>query len=157
MPTTFKSAHHPGNTPWGIVYTRFLARPLAVCTLPIMIGATTSALLDQSVWGYLVWGLPVAIGLSTIWTHFTMSRTIAEVGFRTGQAALRSVYDVLLDHPYEWKPIFSVRATSLRIEISVGRTTHMLYPDQWPRYDALQDAARQSFRPDTRASTSSSP
>jgi hypothetical protein len=121
-----------------------------------MIGATTSALLDQSVWGYLVWGLPVAIGLSTVWTHFTMSRTIAEVGFRSGQAALRSVHDVLTERPYEWKPILSVRATSLRIEISIGRTTHMLYPNQWPKYDALQDAARQSFRPAPNASTPSS-
>lgn len=156
MPTTFKSIHHPQDTPWGIVYTRFLGRPLAVCTIPLMIGATTSALLEQSVWGYLVWGLPIAIGLATVWTHFTMSRTIAEVGFRAGQAALRSVYDVVLDRPYDWKPIHSVRATSMRIEISVGRTTHLLHPNQWPNYDTLKEAARQSFRPEPSASASSS-
>lgn len=157
MPTTFKSTHHPEDAPWGLVYTRFLARPLGVCTIPLMIGATTSALLEQSVWGYLVWGLPIAIGLATVWTHFSMSRTIAEVRFRSGQAALRSVYDVLQDRPYEWKPIFSVRATTMRIEISVGRTTHMLHPNQWPNYDTLKDVARQSFRPESGAAASSSP
>lgn len=157
MSTTFKSIHHPGDTPWGIVYTRFLARPLAVCTIPLMIGATTSALLDQPVWGYLVWGLPAALALATIWTHFTMARTIAEVGFRSGQAAFRSVYDVLRGQPPEWKPLFNVRTTSWHIEISVGRTTYMLQLEQWPNYDALRDAARQSFQPETRPSASSSP
>lgn len=156
MPTTFKSTHHPGDAPWGLVYTRFLARPLSVCTIPLMIGATTSALLDQSVWGYLVWGLPIALGLATVWTHFSMSRTVAEVGFRSGQAALRSVHDVLRGRPYEWKPIFSVRATTMRVEISIGRTTYLLYPKQWPDYDALKDAARQSFRPESPAAPASS-
>lgn len=146
--TVFESTNHPGDTPWGIVYTRFLARPLGVCTVPLMIGATTSALLEQPIWGYLVWGLPTAIALATVWTHFTLSRTIAEAGFRPGQAALRSVYDVLLDQPFVWKPIFKVRTTSRHVELSAGRTTHELTSSQWPDYDALRNAARQSFQPE---------
>jgi len=149
----FKSTHHPGGSPWGLVYTRFLARPLAACTLPLMIGATTSALLGQPVWAYLVWGLPAALVLATVWTHFSMARTLAEVGLRPGQAAFRSVYDVLLDRSRDWEPIFDVRTTSWDTELSVGRTAYTLRPNRWPKYDALQDAARQSFRPQ-RATTS---
>ncbi len=156
MPTIFRSIHHPAGSPWGIVYTRFLARPLGVCTVPLMIGATTSALLGQPIWAYLVWGLPSAIALATVWTHFTMARTIAEVGFRPGQAAFRSVYDVLLDRPLVWKPIFDVRTTSWHVELSAGRTTYELRQDRWPEFDALQDAARQSFQSETASSTSPS-
>lgn len=154
--TIFKSTHHPGDTPWGIVYTRFLARPLGVCAVPLMIGATTSALLGKPIWAYLVWGLPAAIALATVWTHFTLSRTIAEAGFRPGQAALRSVYDVLRNRPLVWKPIFKVRTTSWHVELSAGRTTYELTPDQWPDYDTLRDAARQSFEPDASPSSPSS-
>lgn len=154
MATIFESTHHPNDTPWGIVYTRFLARPLAVCTVPLMIGATTSALLSQPIWVYLVWGLPAAIALATVWTHFTMSRTIAEIGFRSGQARLRSVYDVLLDQPVGWKPIFKVRTTTWHVELSVGRTTYELQGDQWPDFDALQDVARKSFQPEGSPSVS---
>lgn len=118
-----------------------------------MIGATTSALLSQPIWGYLVWGLPAALVLATVWTHFAMSRTIAEVTFQSGQAAFRSVYDVLLDRRLDWKPLFNVRTTSWHIELSVGRTTYMLQPDQWPNYDTLRDAARQSFRPEASSSS----
>lgn len=154
MPTTFQSTHHPGDTPWGIVYTRFLARPLAACTIPLMIGATTSALMGQPIWTYLVWGLPAAIGLATVWAHFSMSRTIAELVLRRGQAALRSVYDVLLGRPFEWKPIYKVRTTSWHTELSVGRTTYELQPGDWPDYDTLEEVAQQSFHPDASPSSS---
>lgn len=119
-----------------------------------MIGATTSALLGQPIWAYLVWGLPIAIALATVWTHFTLSRTIAEVGLRPGQAAFRSVYDVLLDRPYEWKPVLNVRTTSWHVELSAGRTTYELQADRWPDYDALRDAALQSFQAESSASSS---
>lgn len=155
MPTTFKSVHHPGNTPWGLVYTQFLARPLGVCTVPLMIGATTSALLGQPVWAYLVWGLPSALTLATVWTHFSMSRTLAEVRFQSGHAALRSVSDVLRNRPLEWKPIFHVRTTSWHLELSVGRTTHEMSPASWPDYQALCEAARHAFAREGQATKTS--
>ncbi len=146
MPTVFESVYHPGKSSWGLVYTRFLARPLGVCTVPLMIGATTSALLGEPIWGYLVWGLPSAVALATMWTHFTISRTIAEVALRPGQAAFRSIYEVLRDKSRSWNPVFSVRVTTWHIELSVGRTTHMLKPDDWPDYNRLKEVARKSFR-----------
>lgn len=118
-----------------------------MCTIPLMIGATTSALLGHRIWAYLVWGLPAALVLSTLWAHFSLARTLAEVNLRPGQAAFRSVYDVLRDRPRDWQPILDVRTTGWDTQLSVGRTTYTLQPDQWPRYGALQDTARQSFRP----------
>lgn len=112
-----------------------------------MIGATTSALLNQPIWAYLVWGLPAAIALATVWTRFSLSRTVAEIALRPGQAALRSVYDVLQDRPLSWEPIYKVRATSWNTEVSVGRTTHVLQPKDWPDYEALREGAKNAFRP----------
>ena len=152
VPTTFQSTSHPGNAPWGIVYTRFLARPLAVCVIPLMIGATTSALLGKPIWAYLFWGLPFALLLATIWTYFTLDRTIAEVRVRSGQIALRSVYDVLRDRPPNWKPLFNVRTTSWHTELSVGRTTYMLHPNRWPNYEGLKEAALGAFQAGQRSS-----
>jgi hypothetical protein len=145
--TVFESIHHPHGASWGLVYTRFLARPLGVCIIPLMVGATTSALLEQPVWGYLVWGLPAALVLATVWTHFSLGRTPAELSFRSGQAAVRSVYDVLRGQPRDWRPIFNVRTTAWSVEVAVGRTTHLFQPEQWPEFEALGDAARQSFQP----------
>lgn len=113
-----------------------------------MIGATTSALLGQAVWGYLVWGLPAAVLLSSVWTHFSMDRTLAEVHLRAGQAALRSVYDVLRDRALDWKPIFNVRTTSWHIELSIGRTTYELRNTDWPAFDRLGGVARRAFHPE---------
>ena len=89
-------------------------------------------------------------------TSYTL-RTAAwpELRFRSGQAAVRSVYDVLLERPPEWKPIFNVRTTSWHVELSVGRITYELQVNAWPGYDGLQKAARQSFT--SEASSSASP
>ncbi|MFB6271859.1 MAG: hypothetical protein ABEL51_03090 [Salinibacter sp.] len=115
-----------------------------------------SALLGTPVLPYLVWGLPAAIALATVWTHFSMSRTVAEVGFRSGQAALRSVYDVLQNQPLDWKPIFNVRTTSWHLELSVGRTTYEMTPKQWHEYETLCDTARRSFTQKSAQPTGSS-
>lgn len=154
MPTTFRSTHHPGETPRGIVYTRFLARPLAVCTLPLMIGATMSALLEQPVWGYLVWGLPAALGLAVVWARFSMARTNAELLLRPGELAIRSVQDVLQNRELDWEPIYNVRSTSWDVQISAGRTTYVFQPSNWPSYEVLKNAARDCFRPETASAQS---
>lgn len=123
-----------------------------------MIGATTSALLSQAVWPYLVWGLPAALALATVWTHFSMARTAAEIEFRSGQAAIRSVYDVLRERPLRWHPILNVRTTSWHLELSVGRRTYEMPAEKWHDYERLCDAARESFKQQqTQAANPSSP
>lgn len=106
-----------------------------------------SALLEQSVWGYLVWGLPSAVGLAMIWARFSMARTKAELRLRPGEIAIRSVEDVLQERSPTWEPIYNVRSTSWDVQISAGRVTHVFQPSDWPDYDVLQNRARESFRP----------
>lgn len=119
-----------------------------------MIGATMSALLGQPIWAYLVWGLPAAIGLAMTWARFSMARTRAELLLRPGEVAVQSVQDVLSDEAPDWEPIYNVRSTSWDVQISAGRTTYEFQPSDWPEYDVLKEAARDSFRPDTTSSPS---
>ncbi len=134
------------------MFTRVLARPLGVCTIPIMIGATASALQGQPIWSYVAWGLPAALLVATLWAHFTLRRTVAEIRLRPGQAAVRSVRDVLRDHPPQWHPLYKVRATSWYLEVSLGWNTYEFHPQQWPDYEGLQEGARQAFHPDDTSS-----
>lgn len=148
----FKSVHHPEDTPRGVVFTRALARPLGVCTVPIMIGATASALQGQPVWSYLVWGLPAALLVATFWAQFTLRRRVAEVHLRPAQAVVRSVRDVLNDHSPDWQPLYNVRTTPWRVEVSVGWNTYELDPPHWPEYDTLQEEVQNAFHPDESSS-----
>lgn len=148
----YKSTHHPDDTPRGVVFTQALARPLGVCTVPIMIGATASALQGNPIWAYLTWGLPAALLVATLWAHFTLRRTVAEIRLRSGQAAVRSVQDVLNDRPPQWHPLFKVRATTWYLEVSLGWNTYEFRPKQWPEYNELTESARQAFQPDESAS-----
>lgn len=114
-----------------------------------MIGATASALQGQPVWLYLAWGFPAALLVATFWAHFTLRRTIAEIQLRSGQAAVRSVQDVLSGQSSTWHPLFKVRTTPWHTEVSVGWNTYELAPRDWPEYEELRDAAREAFNPNT--------
>jgi len=144
--SVFRSVHHPGDTPSGVVYTRALARPIGACTVPLMIGATTSALLQQSVWPFLVWGLPIALLCGTAWTHFTLTRQPAELHLRAGQAALRSVSDVLRDRPPDWNALHNVKPTPSEVELSIGWATYQLRCANWERFRQIQSRAEDAFR-----------
>lgn len=146
MQTVFKSRSHPKGRPRGIVYTQALIRPIGACTAPLMIGATAAALQGQPVWGYLVWGLPAALLVATLWTHFRLSSTTAELHVRPGEIAIRSIQDVLVDRPLSWHPLHRVRSAPEYTEISVGWNTHICRRSDWPQYEQLRDATQQAFR-----------
>lgn len=120
-----------------------------------MVVATASALQGKPVWGYLAWGLPAAILIATLWAQFMLSRTVAEVRLRPGQAAIRSVHDVLYDRSPDWYPLYNVRQTPWHVEMSVGWNTYEFGPRQWPEYEALRTAAREAFH--SEASSSAHP
>ncbi len=146
MSTTFRSRHHPTDRPRGLVYVREIAGPIGTCTLPVMIGATATALQGQPIWGYLIWGLPAALAVASVWTQFSLSTTIAEVHFRPGQCAARSVHDVLYDRPLQWHPLYNVKGAPGEIELSIGWTTRICRRQDWSDFSELRSAAQQSFR-----------
>lgn len=146
MATVFKSKNHPKGRPRTLVYTQALVQPIGACTAPLMIGATAAALQGRPAWGYLVWGFPVALFVATLWTHFYLSSTTAEVHLRSGQIAIRSIQDVLGDRPLDWHPLHNVRATPDYTEISVGWSTQVCRREEWPEYEQLKTAAQQALR-----------
>lgn len=144
MPRTFHSHHHPENRSAGLVYARALIDPLAACSLPVMIGATTAALQGHATWPYLVWGFPGALLLASVWSQFTLATTIAEVRFRDGKCAVSSVHDVLRERPPEWASLYDVGEASGAVELYLGWTTHILSREDWPEFAELRSAARRA-------------
>lgn len=140
--TTFQSKYHPGDTPGSLVYARALVGPIGACTTPIMIGATAAALQGHPIWGYLVWGLPAALAIATVWTHFTLSATPAELLLKPGQCAIRSIHDVLQDAPPSFHPLYNVRVTPWETELAVGWNTRVCAQSDWPNYPELRKAAQ---------------
>lgn len=125
---------------------------------PIMIGAAAAALQESPVWGYLVWGLPSAVLLATLWTQFWLMRTPAELHLRPGQAAIQSVYDVIYDRPLSWHSLHNVRTGRWEVELSVGWRTYTLRPAEWPDYDRVRSAATDAFRsPRSQSTTEPAP
>lgn len=151
--TSFESRHHPGSRPRASVYAERLIGPLGACTLPIMIGATVAALEGQSVWPFLVWGFPLALGLASIWTQFALSRTVAAVHLRDGKCAVESVRDVLRRQPRDWEPLYDVRETGGSVELLLGWTTYECRRPDWPEFSELRRSARRATG--TRASQGS--
>lgn len=143
----FKSVHHPEGRAPGFVYTEALIKPIGACMSPLMVGATASALQGNPILGYLVWGVPAALVVATLWTHFRLSSTPAELRLRSGQVALRSVQDVILNRAPTWKPLYNVRVSAEYLEISVRWNTQMVRRTEWPEYERLRDAAKQAFHP----------
>jgi hypothetical protein len=146
MTASFESIHHPGDAPSRLIYARQLAGPVGACTTPVMIGATVAALQGQSVWMYTVWGLPMALAVASAWTRFTLSVTPAEVYLRTGRCAVRSVLDVLRDRPPNWNVLYGVEESASEVKLLLGWNTRVLRRREWPRFEHLRDASRQTTR-----------
>lgn len=155
MSTTFRSIHHPADRPTGLVYVRELAGPIGACTMPVMIGATATALQGQQIWGYLVWGFPIALGVASVWTQFMLMRTTAELHFRSGQCAIRSVHDVLYNRPLQWHPLYNVKGAPGEIQLSIGWTTRIYRRRDWPPFSELRSAAQQAFQSKSSVGSSS--
>jgi hypothetical protein len=117
-----------------------------------MIGATAAALQEQPVWGYLVWGLPTALVLATVWTHFRLSSLSAEIHLRPGQVAIQSIQDILRGQPLDWHALNNVQVSPGELEISVGWSTEICRPRDWPNYRRLRESAQHAFRSHTSSS-----
>jgi hypothetical protein len=116
-----------------------------------MIGATASALLGQSTWPYLVWGLPAALTIATAWTRFTLSTTLAAIHLREGKCAVESVHDILQSQSRNWEPLYGVRESSGDIELYLEWTTHVLRRPDWPEFRDLRRGVRDVSGGESRA------
>jgi len=144
--SVFKSVEHPEGRPTAVVYSHRLARPLAACVIPVMIGAAAAVLQGEPAWGYLVWGLPCALVAASLWTQFMMVRTPAEVHLQPGQAAVQSIHDVLYERPLIWHALHYVRTGRGYVELSVGWQTYVCRPRKWRHFNKLCDRAEQAFK-----------
>lgn len=111
-----------------------------------MIGAAATALQGNPIWGYLIWGLPAALGLASIWTQFMLATTTAELHLRAGKCATRSVHDVIHDRALKWHPLYNVKEAPRKIELSVGWTARVCSQRDWPRFEELRSTAQQALR-----------
>lgn len=154
MRVSFHSVHHPEGLPATHVVGRALVKPVAACVVPVMIGATVAVLQWTSAWPYFSVGLPVALGLASVWTHFTLRRTPAALHLRPGEAAVQSVYDVLRGHPIDWHPVLDARLTHSKTHLTLGLDTQTLTRSTWAEFDDIQDAVRNMRHVGTPSSSS---
>jgi hypothetical protein len=127
---------------------------MGACVAPIMIGATAAALQGHPVWGYLVWGFPLALAVATLWTHFRLSTLPAEIRIRPGQVTVRSIQDVLLERSLHWHPLYNVEAGPGELKISVGWNTEICRREDWFDFSQLRETTQQAFEPRARPSSS---
>ena len=156
MTARFESIYHPGNAPGPVVYARRLAGPLGACAIPVMIGATVAALQGQSVWMFTVWGLPLALGIASAWTRFTLSATPAELHLQAGQCAVRSVLDVLRDRPPDWHVLYGIEESATELKLLLGWNTRICRRREWPRFEQLRNVSQQTMRPQSDGELASS-
>ena len=116
-----------------------MAIPVGVCSIPVMLFGLAAALLEQPLFPELAIGMAIALGVSWLWTHFSLRRQVAEIFVRGDAAALRSVHDALQNAPLEWKRVFQVKRRPDRAELAIGRDEVTLRPKEWPRFDLLLD------------------
>ena len=133
------SIHHPGDEPAARVYGRALVKPVAATVLPLMIAVTASALQLGVVWPYVLWGLPTALAVASVWTRFRLGNQPAEVRLQPGQAAVRSVHDVLTGTPPDFQPIHDVRVSADTLTVMVGYTTFAFEAADWPDYNQFKE------------------
>lgn len=133
----FVSTAHPGAAAWQWVYGRALVRPLAVCALPLMIGALVTVLQGYPALAYLTIGLPAVMAVAMGWTFFRMYATIVEIHVRPGAAAVRTIWETLRAAPLRWGPIFELRTTKNTLTLALGDAAYELDRAAWPDAETL--------------------
>ena len=140
----FHSTAHPAGASASLVWARALVLPLATAMLPVMIATLVAALEGLSLLPFLVFGFPGAIAAATLWTRYRLSLTLAEIHVRGGEAAVRTVTEVLRDRRLTWRSVFDLRKTKTTFIVAVGRTHYELDDADWPDVRALLNALQKA-------------
>ena len=142
--TVFRSRDHPGSSDRAWVVASHLVGPLAVCMLPIMIGALIAVLEGFVVLPFLTVGFPLALVVASSWTLFQIFSTVVEVHVRPGSAAIRTMSQALRrpSPPLRWKPIFELRTDAGAVVVALGDAAYELPRSRWPHADDLLEQLR---------------
>lgn len=135
--SVFKSLDHPGTGSQIVTYTHASAVPILYASIPVMLGALTSVLLEQDPLYFVYWAAPVAIGSAIAWTHFHLQYRIAEIYVYEQYAAVRSVWDVVYGRDLSWYPVFGAEQTPKGFRVSIGDRVYELRGDNWPQSEIL--------------------
>lgn len=139
----FRSRHHPGEAPWGLVYARAVVQPVGVCMLPVMVASLVAALEGLPLQPYVWWGFFGAIGLAVAWTRYRLDRTLAEIRVDDGVAAVLTVRACTQrDAAPAWEPVHDVRDYGRWTFVTIGLQSYEVEAADWPAYADLRDALR---------------
>lgn len=134
----YRSIHHPGHTSRLLLYGQWLVRPLAMCSLPIMILTLVDVLQGRSILPYLFFGFPAALALASAWTGFRMRSAAAEIAIDGPYAEVRTVLDVLSRRPPNpWRMVLDVRKSEDHFQVAIGESVFELPDSDWPEVGQL--------------------
>ncbi len=141
----FRSADHPGTTSRPLVFGRFLVKPLAATTIPVMIVALALVLELYDPLPFISWSFPLAFAAASVWTWFRMRALIIEIHVRYNGAAAFSVAEVIgaAARP-DIQRVFDVRRESDEVFVTIGLTSYRLTAELWEELDPLAHALEEA-------------
>lgn len=138
----FKSTDHPGDLPGAYIYLQVLGRAFLWCTLPLMLGATATVLMEGDPLPFLIWGLPVAVLAATGWTLFHLNRRIAMIRITDGHVAVYSVWDVVHNRPPITGPLLHAERSYKGVRASIGDAVYTFQAESWLEFEELLGTLR---------------
>ena len=144
---TFRSAHHPAGTSRALLVVQAQAHPVAWALLAVMTVGLAAALLGNAILWPFVAGAAAAYGLAAAYGVGTLHRRLAEVEVRGPFAAVRSVWEAAtVPPPHRLLPVVSARVAYGELTVGLGDAVVSFDRAEWPDFDGLADAFRQSAR-----------
>jgi len=144
---TFQSVHHPGATsrPWLALQAQ--ARPVALALLAVMTVGLAAALQGRGILWPFVGGAALAYALAAAYGQGQLFVTPAQVEVRGPFAALQSVWEAAAEPPQsKLLPVSSAKLQYGELTVGLGDAIVAFRREDWPEFDALVDAFRQSAR-----------
>jgi len=141
-PSVFYSHAYPGTSSWSNTYARSLARPLAMCVLPVMIVTLLAVLQGFPVTFFLVWLFPAAFIIAFSWTTFRLKRAPAELSVFRDQAAIRTVWECAFHQPATWDRVLDVRNYDKWIFVTIGLHSYEINQYEWPLFQDIHSALK---------------
>lgn len=139
----YKSINHPGGASRVLIFTQWLVRPLAVCSLPLMVMTLVDVLQGRDILRYLIFGFPAAVAFASAWTSLRMRAAPAEIAISGPFAEVRTVLDVLSGRPPRpWRIVLEVRKSEDGFQVAIGESVFELVDDDWPDASRVVGALR---------------